>query len=462
MDGSDIPSAVNRDFSYTNPFRHKQSVCPQRWFRLGVGVVSLCGNRKLMVPCRCNPKTVARPLRASYRLVCVGLTLLITSCAGSHSAAVAPSAPTEREAEVDRVIVTSGDASTAFELLQRGRIEFEAGDARAAARSLELVVTQDANGPWVEEALYVGALAHESSGDYVGAATRFERVAQEFHRGEWARDAHLRAVRLYVYLERWSEAASLAQSFLERYAERAPREEIVVHSTLALHVLNSEGHTQAGRDRALTSLTRARSVIDKYQLDGAGNIPRDLAQTYYAKGEHLRLEGESVGFVPMPDNFADHFERRAQLLLDAQSAYSDVMRAYDAHWTAMAGYRVGELYQRLHQDILAIPRPEALETERRRLIFEAALRTRYKVLLEKGLNMMQHTLAMAERTSETSQWVERARQARDDLRAALRDEEAAIQASPYSREDIERVLAELSKRRPKQPGPQVKSEPFDR
>lgn len=369
------------------------------------------------------------------------------SCAGAQQTAVTPA--TERELEVDRVVVTPRDASTAFELLQRGKAELESGAFDAAMRSFDLVVTHDPNGPWVEEALYAGASAHEGSGDHAGAAARFERVAKEFTRSEWARDSHLRAVRLYVYLERWSDAAALAQSFLETYVERAPREEIVVHSTLALHALDTEGHTEAGRQRALASLTRARSVIDKYQLDSAGNIPRDLAQTYYAKGEHLRLKGESVGFVPMPDDFGEQFERRAQLLLDAQSAYSDVMRAYDAHWTAMAGYRVGELYQRLHRDILAIPRPAALDTERRRLIFEAALRMRYKVLLEKGLKMMQHTLAMAERTSETSQWVDRARQARDELQAALREEEAAIEASPYSRQDIERVLAELAKRPPK-------------
>jgi hypothetical protein len=261
-----------------------------------------------------------------------------------------------------------------------------------------------------------------------------------------ARDALLRAVRLYVYLEEWRQAGELSHEFVGRYPDRSPREEIVVQSSLALLELTTRGNSAEGRARALFPLTRARSVIEKYQLDSAGNIPRDLAQVYFAKGELLRLEGESVVFVPLPADFADQFERRAQLLLDAQSAYSDVMRAQDAHWTAMAGYRVGELYKRLHEDVMSAPRPTALDTERRRLIFEAALRLRYSILLRKGLNMMEHTLAMAERTQEKSGWVERAKMARDELQSALAVEQAAVDACPYTRDDMQRVLREVARR----------------
>jgi hypothetical protein len=344
------------------------------------------------------------------------------------------------------LVVTAGESLSAFELLQRGRNELDVGDAPAAARDLDLVVEQDPHGPWIEEALYIGARAHEEQGDHLGAAKRFERVALEFPKGELTRDAHLRAIRVYIFVERWDTAGQLSHAFVEKYEQRLPREEVVVQSALALAELARAGQTTEARTNAQIPLTRARSVIEQYQLDGAGNIPRDLAQVYFAKGELLRLEGESLGFDPLPPDFADQFERRAQLLLDAQSAYSDVMRAYDAHWTAMAGFRVGELYQRLHRDVMNAPRPVGADTARRKLAFEAALRLRYSVLLKKGLNMMEHTLAMAERTGENSAWVVRTRLARDDIKAAYAEEQAAVDASPYSKDDIERVLAEIARR----------------
>lgn len=398
-----------------------------------------------MLPHRCNPVlSVRRFCRTSVVLLGLAFVQVVGCASGSHT--VKPPAPEHREVQVDRLVVTSGESLTAFELFERGRRELDARAFEAAARDFDLVVDQDESGPWTEEALYAGARAHEETGRHAQAAARFERVAREFETGELAREAHLRAVRLYVFCERYAEAAALSERFAGLYSERAPREELVVQSAIALGELENRDAAPEARSRALSAITKARGVIDRYQLDSAGHIPRDLAQVYYAKAELLRLEGEAVGFEPMPTDFADQFERRAQLLLDAQSAYSDVMRAYDAHWTAMAGFRVGELYKRLHQDVMSAPRPPGADTEHRKLVFEAALRLRYSVLLKKGLAMMDHTLAMAERTGESSQWVERTKQERQALLAAYATEQAAVDACPYSRADIEAVLTQIALR----------------
>ena len=75
----------------------------------------------------------------------------------------------------------------------------------------------------------------------------------------------------------------------------------------------------------------------------------------FALGEVRRLKSERISFTPLPPNFTDVLEQRCQALLDAQAAYTDAMRGYDAHWSAMAGYRVGQLYQRLHAEVMQIP-----------------------------------------------------------------------------------------------------------
>jgi hypothetical protein len=148
----------------------------------------------------------------------------------------------------------------------------------------------------------------------------------------------------------------------------------------------------------------------------------------------------------VPPNFAEVLEQRCQLLLDAQSAYSDAWRAHDAHWSTMAGFRVGELYQRLHEDLMRIPPPASADTPKKRQLFEGAMRLRYSILLKKALNLIEHTLAMAERTGEKSAWVEQTRNAQREIEAALRREDAAIAALPYTRAELEAGLAELASR----------------
>lgn len=161
----------------------------------------------------------------------------------------------------------------------------------------------------------------------------------------------------------------------------------------------------------------------------------------------MRRRAEKITFVPVPQNFAQVLEERCQLLLDAQRAYSDTMRAYDAHWSAMAGYRVGQLYQELHEDLMAMPHPVAADTDARKQLFEGALRLRYSVLLDKALAMMEHTLAMASRTGEHSQWVLKAEEAKHQLEEAQKQENAAIDRLPYTRAELRRALEDLAKKR---------------
>jgi hypothetical protein len=187
-------------------------------------------------------------------------------------------------------------------------------------------------------------------------------------------------------------------------------------------------------------------IVDELQLDRAGRIPRDLAALYFAQGEARRRKAEGVKLSPDPATFATRLEERCQLLLSAQSSYSDSMRAYDAHWSAMAGYRVGELYERLHHELMEMPPPTQAGTERQRQLFEGAMRLRYSVLVSKALTMMEHTLIMAERTGEASDWVRRSAAAKVELEQALQEEQAALARLPYTRSDLEQALRDIERR----------------
>ncbi len=285
-------------------------------------------------------------------------------------------------------------------------------------------------------ARYLAALAEEGMGRHGAAAQHFQSLFESDPSSEYATEARVRASRLFVFLSRWREAEAAVATL--RLEPLSPLQAVAVLSARAL------GRLDAGDlDGAEHAIGRGRRVVETTSLDGAGVLPRDIAQLYFALAELRRRRGEGVRFDPLPEDFAARFEQRAQWLLDAQAAYSDVMRANDAHWTAIAGFRLGGLYQGLHRDVMAMPLPQGLVGSDRRDVFLGAMRLRYSVLLRKGLNVFEHTLAMAERTGEQSEWVARTRAARDELAQALLREEQALDALPYSREDLRRVLVML-------------------
>ena len=64
----------------------------------------------------------------------------------------------------------------------------------------------------------------------------------------------------------------------------------------------------------------------------------------------------------------------------------------------MSGYRVGEMYRTLHHDLMMIPPNDKAKTEHDKQLFYGIMHVRYRVLLEKGNEMMKRTLALGEKT----------------------------------------------------------------
>jgi hypothetical protein len=103
------------------------------------------------------------------------------------------------------------------------------------------------------------------------------------------------------------------------------------------------------------------------------------------------------------------------------------------------------MYEKLHQEVMAMGPPPGADTEARRQLYEGGMRLRYSVLLEKARGMMEHTVAMAERTGERTAWVERARGALRYIKDAEEAERTILARLPYSREELEQAFAEIRK-----------------
>jgi tetratricopeptide (TPR) repeat protein len=324
-----------------------------------------------------------------------------------------------------------------------------------AAERFDRLVRLAPDGETAAPSLYDGGLAHEGAGERPAAVERYQKLLERFPDHPVTRGAPLRLSRLFAYLERWSDLTANADRILAMH-DLSVLEAIEAHGAKALGLVE-----QGQVDEAARQVGLARDLIEEHRLGESGKPPVELAQASFALGEVRRKHSETIGFdafhagaapptspQALPPNFAEVLEQRCQGLLDAQSAYTDAMRSYDAHWSAMAGYRVGQLYQTLHRDVLAIPPTAKSDTPRKKQLFEGAMRLRYRVLLEKGLEMMDGTVRLGQRTGEDSAWVHRAEEARHDLELALEDEKRALSKLPYSEAELQEALDLLRKKTP--------------
>jgi hypothetical protein len=370
----------------------------------------------------------------------LGLALAL-GCAASRESVPARPAPRVQEYSVPRTVVTPEQVASVPELYERATALAAEGRHAEAARAFARVHDLDPGGELADRALFDSASEHDLAEGFELAAVGYEQLARLYPESPLATTALVRATRLRAHLEQWQHAGDLAERVLSATRALGPLERVTVYAASALLRLELDDERAAQM-----FIEKGRAVIDEYRLDEAGKLLRELAPLYFALGELRRRRAERIVFEPLPPDFADALERRCQLLLDAHGAYSDTMRAYDAHWSAMAGFRVGELYGRLHRDVMRVVPPPSADTEEKRALFEAAMRLRYTVLLDKAQQFMEHTLGWAERNGERSQWVARTHEAIAEIRAAARREKAALDALPYSRATLEAALLDLQRR----------------
>jgi tetratricopeptide (TPR) repeat protein len=340
---------------------------------------------------------------------------------------------------LEQLVVSQNTAETLQALHERGLERLAQRDFDSAESDFNLCVEAQPTSPLAPSCLFHGGIANDELRKYERALERFREVVLRFPEHELASPSGLRALRLATHLERWDLAETQAQWLMARQGTLRPFELILPYGALAM------GAIQRGDDAiAEQYVARARSLIEQHELDVPGKIHRDLAVVYFALGEVRRMRAERLSFVPIPANFPEVLEARCQLLLDAQGAYSDAMRAYDGHWSTMAGYRVSELYVALHAEVMRMVAHHPERDPERRKLLEGAMRLRYAVLTKKAQSMIAHTLTMAERIGEQSEWVVRAKAIQSDLAREAQAEEDAINQLPYSREALAYALQRLT------------------
>ncbi len=374
--------------------------------------------------------------RWSFAAVAIGV--LASGCAASPARGPAPPGPVLIEARPR--IVTAEEVTTEAELQARAEGALLSQNWHVAADTYLLLFRADPGGPRAAEYLFNRGLALEGLEDRAGARDVFLDLSNRFPGGPKARSALVRAATLDAYLEDWTALAAIGDALLVR-SDLDDVDHIVALGARGL------AHIELGDDKlASKDIHDGLDLADQLHYGERDVLPVAVAQLRFALGELRRVRSERIALEPLPVDFVAKLDERCAGLLDAQAAYGMAVRSVDAHWAAMAGYRVGEMYRALHRDLMGIPSPPSSKTARQKQIFFAFMHVRYRVLLEKGLREMQQTVALGERTSDASSWIQRAREARDAMEQALADEKAQMDKMPFTEGEVKEALVQLQKK----------------
>jgi hypothetical protein len=345
-------------------------------------------------------------------------------------AAIGPSPVVQAEAR----IVTPTEVRTESELAAEAERELMEQRWGAAATDYRLLVSADPTGPRASDYLFDLGLSLEGGQDRPGARDAFLELARRFPHGRSARTALVRAATLDAYLEDWLSLASIGDTILAR-DDIEDVDRLVALGARGLARIESADDGRAARD-----IYDGLELADRLHYGARDVLPVAVAQLRFALGELRRFRSERIALDPAPAEFLDRLDARCAGLLDAQAAYGEAVRSVDPHWASMAGFRVGEMYRTLHKALVEIPPPSTSKTQRQKDIFFAFMHVRYRVLLEKGLREMEQTIALGDRTNDSSRWVVRAREAKEEMQAALAVEEATLGRMPFTEAEIKMAM----------------------
>ena len=300
------------------------------------------------------------------------------------------------------------DDATLFDV---GTRAFQAGDFEKAALHFDRLWSSFPASSFRAPALWNAGLAHERLLRYAPALERFEKYIQLKNEA----DAQLHAALAEYKLGRFPAAAQR----LHELAARPGLPLLVKASALMQEgVCRVEGGSRGEGERLL------RDALDLSENDREESVDPALpAQAEFWLGEAFRGAFREQALDPLAmdeKGLADALEKKAQFLLSAQGHYLRSIRRGDGEWATAAGYRIGEMYEEFHDQLLTAPLPRGLTGDQRAL-YQQELRDKVRNLIEKSIRIYEQTLATAQRASAQSGYAEKTRQALERLRKLLLD-----------------------------------------
>ena len=374
-------------------------------------------------------------MRRTRRHALVIAAALSAGCGAAPRPAKAPSTPAQ--ISVQPQLVSASAAGNREQLRADARSAAEIKDWK---RVTELMGTLCADSCDDSDRLAL-AVAHDKNGEYAASTRLLAALANTSSDAGIRREAQLRQ----------ADVATFTGNLQDLEAAEAQLSAFPASDTLfrvALYAVRGRKALVAGDDaKAMHQVQDGLELAEKAKFGDAGAPPTAVTALRFLLGEVRRTRGERILFDgATPEEFMPKLEARCGLMMDAQRAYTDAIRGQDIRWAGLAGYTIGEVYSKLHADVMRVPSSKRANTDEKKQLHYAMMHVRYRVLLEKGLDMMDRTIELADKSKEKADWAAKAKEARDSIARAIEEEKRALAGMPYSEEEVAKALDILKRK----------------
>lgn len=331
--------------------------------------------------------------------------------------AVAPSAadPTT-DAEPARAAGEDPAAPVTGDWLADGEAALAADEPARAAALFARGLGQGAEGEAAKRAYRGLARAQESLGDFDAAIRAYDSYVARFPEDPELPYMFARRGACEAEVNEWARSAASYAAVLDAGGEALIPSQQVEALTRRGYALYQLGE----HDQADAALAEADAVYEAATAEGEERFADTyfvaMARFYRAAILHLKFRAVRIR-LPEAQMQAD-FERKLELLEQAQDAYNDVVRARHIYWVSAAGYQLGSLFEEFYDAIMYAPVPDYLDEDQRRTYY-AELEAKLRPVVDKAVWVFEKNLETARKFGYENDFVERTEAQLAHLQAVL-------------------------------------------
>ncbi len=366
-----------------------------------------------------------------------GLSLLVTvmavGCVHRVDTTIAqkPLTRPDRTIVFEPVVITASREQVAIsslndaELYAIGQASMGGGDNAKALLHFERLADFFPASKYRPEVLFKSGILLERMKDYAGALSRFLDAAKAYGDTPEGGDAKFKAADQYYFLGEYDQAIGILEPL--SYATYLPGVRHAEADTKRAVCLFSAGRLDES-EKLLRSIIK--EIQDELRDDTRDGYLPSQAQFYLAEifRQHF-LDAKLDPANSTQAKLLEDLEYKAQMLLSAQGHYLRCIRVGHPEWATASGYRIGELYQELYEQLTDATPPRDLDADQVE-VYREELRNRIRVLVTKAIDAYEQTLATAERVGATNPFVSQTRLQLDKMKTLLLKDDATATGAP--------------------------------
>ncbi len=306
------------------------------------------------------------------------------------------------------------EAYDAALLFDQGLERYETGEYAAALGIFARLLEEFPGSQLVPSATFNLALCLEKSGEVEKAAAVYASIVETYPGSPSVLDAMFRRGYCLEHLGLLSEAIAEYERVLGLSDLSGPD---------TVEAMARIGHAQIELgmdDEAEGTLELAVSYFVKQSEIERFDSTYYAAQAQFELGEISRVRFESVAFTTDEAEIREALDEKLAHLVEARDAYVQTIKIGNFWWAGAAGFRVGELFRTLYDDVVDAPVPPEVAADKEMVeIYFQLLDEKVMPLLESSISIWEKTLLMAERIGLEGEWVEKTDAALAETRQLL-------------------------------------------